>query len=157
MEAARNPRLQELMRDAYTELDREISMQPGHCWIKSACCQFGVYEHRLYVTAIEVCYYLSLQTPGPITGDSCPHLVDGLCAARDARPVGCRIFYCDPKAQHWQGPMTESYLARLKEMHEQFGLDYFYADWMEVVEAIRAHIAPDKHTSLVQVTFPQKP
>ena len=76
--------------------------------------------------------------PELITADACPHARDGRCHARDRRPIGCRIFYCDPDAQEWQGPLTEAVLAQLRDLHERFEVPYFYADWMAALKAIRS-------------------
>lgn len=136
--AAENPDLRRAMRNFYEEVDRDIAAQPGTCWNKAACCRFGEFGHRLYVTALEVCYYLSEHSPPPVTADVCPHAMNGLCHARDHRPMGCRMFFCDPKAELWQGPLTEKHLARLKEMHTELDVPYFYGDWIGVLKAINS-------------------
>lgn len=136
-QASQNLSLVATMREFYEQTDAAISREQATCWNKGECCRFGQFGHRLYVTAIEAAYYLAGHpTPPPITEDTCPHAHGGQCHAREHRPLGCRIFYCDPNAQNWQGPLTEERLGRLREMHESFGLDYFYADWMEVLNAI---------------------
>ena len=73
-----------------------------------------------------------------VLGETCPHAFGGLCHVRAFRPMGCRIFFCDPAAQHWQGPMTETQLARLRRMHEELRVDYVYADWLDILRALRA-------------------
>lgn len=149
-EAARNPELIAAVGSLYQEVGDEIAARAPTCWNRGDCCRFGAYGHRLYVTAVEVAYYLShdrapVRATGPSSGlpvlegpeaDACPHAFDGQCHARAARPLGCRIFYCDPAAQDWQGPLTETYLARLRELHERFDVAYFYADWMQVMRAL---------------------
>lgn len=138
MRAAKNPALVLAVEALYGELDEEIARLPRRCERSSVCCNFdGPKEHRLFVTAIEVCYYLSKRSPWPAAGGVCPHLADGLCGVRDARPLGCRVYFCDASSQGWQGPMTEAYLSRLREMHAAFGVPYFYADWLVVLAALR--------------------
>ena len=101
------------------------------------CCRFGAFGHRLFVTALEIAYYLA---SGPIAPDaqedSCPHARDGACLARDRRFTGCRVFFCDPGSQGWQGPLTEERMACLRRLHEELGVAYFYADWMTVLQAL---------------------
>ena len=139
--AAQRPEVVAAMRAFFTEADREIAARPATCWNKGECCRFGQFGHRLYVTALEVCYYLAGgDRPGPVTDDTCPHAVGGKCHARDHRPLGCRIFYCDPAAQAWQGPLTEARLARLRELHRELDVPYLYADWLTVLRAINASI-----------------
>jgi hypothetical protein len=153
--AAERPEVLAAMDAFYAEADRRIAAQNPTCWNRGLCCRFGEYGHRLYVTALEVVYYLA-RTPGPAThglanhldlatlgdADVCPHARGGICHARDRRPLGCRIFYCDPAAQDWQGPLTEELLAGLRDLHPRLGVPYFYADWMGVLRALAAREAP---------------
>lgn len=137
---AQNPRLLRHMEQFYGELDREIARHPGQCWMKTACCRFDKQNgHRLFVTFLDVCYYLARYTPPAASGETCPHLSSGICQVRSVRPLGCRVYYCDPAAQHWQESVAESFLLRLKKLHNELHVPYFYADWLHVLDAIRAH------------------
>ncbi len=140
LRVARRPEVVEAMRRFFDEADRDIAAQPATCWNRAECCHFGSFGHRLYVTALEVSYYLALgELPPRVADDSCPHARDGKCHARERRPLGCRVFYCDPAAEDWQGPMTERRLARLRAMHEELGVPYFYVDWLVVLRAINRY------------------
>jgi len=65
-----------------------------------------------------------------------------MCNAREHRPLGCRIFFCDPTAQSWQPGEYEAGLDRLKRLGEELGLDYRYVEWLgalrEVAEGLPA-------------------
>ena len=136
-EAAHRSAVVEAMGSFYAEADGLIARQPGTCASRGACCRFGEYGHRLHVTALEVCYYLAGGEASPsISADACPHVCEGKCRAHARRPLGCRIFYCDPCAESWQGPLTEQLLARLRAMHEELNVPYFYADWMAILRSI---------------------
>jgi hypothetical protein len=194
-QAACRPEVLEAMQSFYEEVGRRIAAEKPTCWNRGACCRFGEYGHRLYVTALEVAYYLAwesreaLKGPGLVAGerkppvandasqpesperaaeaislplanpsanpslalehgsrnpslalgaltDACPHAYDSQCHARDRRPLGCRIFYCDPNAQGWQGPLTEECLQELKRLHWELDVPYFYADWMTVLRCL---------------------
>jgi len=138
LEHARRSEVVRAMREFYVEADREIEEQDPSCQNKGECCRFGEFGHRLYVTSLEIVYYLATgNLPPPVTADACPHSIDGKCHARNRRPLGCRVFYCDPNAQHWQGPLSERRLARLRAMHEQLQVPYMYTDWMAVVKAMQ--------------------
>jgi hypothetical protein len=182
--AAARPEVVEAMAALYAEADRRIAALPGTCWNKGECCRFGQYGHRLYVTSLEVAYYLAhlnpheAQASAPhqslhpapwftpdreqsgkdasagagkiplsllprVTEDACPHAFDGRCHVRDFRPLGCRIFYCDHAAQHWQGALTEELLGRLRSMHEQYDVPYLYADWMTFLGALQEAASHD--------------
>lgn len=136
LEHARRPGVVRAMRAFYTEADREIAAHNPTCWNRGECCRFGAFGHRLYVTTLEIVYYLASGEPAPVTADACPHAVDGRCNARDRRPLGCRIFYCDPKSRHWQGPLSERLLTRLKAMHEELNVPYEYVDWMAAIRCV---------------------
>lgn len=125
------------MREFYADADRAIAAQPGTCWNRGACCRFGQFGHRLYVTSLEVSYYLATgDGPPPVTEDACPHAYAGQCHVRDRRPLGCRVFYCDPAAQGWQGPLTEESLARLRQLHGELTVPYAYAEWLRWLRAV---------------------
>ena len=142
----------------YAEADRQIAARLPVCTNKGECCRFAQFGHRLYVTALEVAYYLASgylahaaenanndgENRKPcdsmipaVTEEVCPHAIGGRCCARDRRPFGCRVFFCDPAAQHWQGPMTEETLVRLRQMHDDLSVPYFYAEWLTVLRALR--------------------
>lgn len=139
-EAAGRPEVVAAMRSFYAEADRRIAEHSPVCWNKGDCCRFGQFGHRLYVTALEVVYYLATaegaESP-EVTQDACPHAQGGKCQARSRRPFGCRVFYCDGAAQHWQGPLTEEMLQDLRRMHEELDVPYFYADWLVVLDALK--------------------
>lgn len=147
--AAKRPEVVAAVGELYAEMDRRIAEHAPVCWNKGECCRFGQYGHRLYVTALEAAYYLAYRADGDAAGlavadwslleqQTCPHAVAGRCHARSQRPLGCRVFYCDPAAQGWQGPMTEEYLGRLRKLHEDLEVPYFYADWLTVLAALRS-------------------
>jgi hypothetical protein len=163
-EAAARPEVLAAMQQLYVELDSRTALLPGVCWNRAECCRFGAYGHRLYVTALEVVYYLAMHrpelqpeaTPPDSTSwapealhrrplsvlsqqdvDVCPHASEGRCHARAGRPAGCRIFYCDPLARDWQGTLSEELLGRLRALHDELDVPYFYVDWMLIQTLFR--------------------
>lgn len=151
------------VRDFYAEVDREVASRGPTCWNKGACCRFGAYGHRLYVTTLELVYYLALggldehaddasgarqgaEQALPVlheiqqetmAGDTCPHAHGGICHVRQRRPMGCRVFFCDPAAQGWQNPLSEALLGRLRVIHDELNVPYMYVDWMSAMRALR--------------------
>src|SRR5690349_17711 len=109
------------------EADADIAARKPVCRASGRCCKFEEYGHRLYVTAAEMAYFAKHQAPGAApetTGErrvvvslpqffagnaprGCPYQVDGLCTAREARPLGCRLYFCDENAQSWQNEVYE--------------------------------------------------
>ena len=121
------------------ELDAEIAAHtpPPVCKASGRCCHFEEYGHRLYVTMVELHYFAATAPPlNPAfkiqDGQSppgCPYQIANLCTARAARPMGCRIYFCDPQAQSWQNSVYEKYHAQLRSLHEKFGVEYEYLEW----------------------------
>ncbi|MBX3396929.1 MAG: hypothetical protein KF841_16360 [Phycisphaerae bacterium] len=123
----------------YARLDRTIDSYRPTCWNKGACCKFGEFGHRLYVTAIELAYFVREQRGswlGANGAAACPYQVEGQCTARAARPMGCRVFFCDPAAEHWQNPVYECYLGELKAIGERHGVPYRYMEWLSALASV---------------------
>lgn len=147
-----NDRMTQLVSDAVGELlaevETDIAARKPVCRASGKCCKFEAYGHRLYVTAAELLHFAAVETHNPkrdapshavslpqfFSGESesqegCPYQVGGLCTAREARPLGCRIYFCDENAQSWQNDVYEKYHARLRKIHERFELPYRYLEW----------------------------
>jgi Fe-S-cluster containining protein len=146
----RHSSLSDAVGHILAEVERDIAARKPVCRASGRCCKFEAYGHRLYVTAAELSHFaatLSLQNQkskiknqdSPIVSlpqffstdkpEGCPYQIDGLCTARDARPLGCRIYFCDENAQSWQNEVYEKYHAQLRELHERFHLPYRYLEW----------------------------
>lgn len=121
----------------YADADRQIAKLPGLCINRGLCCQFGRAGHRLYVSTPEAAYFLGHQQqtgdvrPPTAGQDRCPYQRDGQCTARHARPLGCRIYFCDHAAAEWQSGMYEQLHAQAKAISEKHGLIYQYRDWLD--------------------------
>jgi hypothetical protein len=63
----------------------------------------------------------------PASPDFCPFQKDNLCTAREPRPLGCRIYYCDPTYQETSNRLTEQSLQRLKNLADEYGAEWRYA------------------------------
>ena len=138
---AADPTFVDAAADLYEQLDAEIAARNPTCVNRGSCCRFGEFGHRLFVTPVELAYFLAKTGgKGPASDrggrDNCPYQRDGQCTVREGRPAGCRIFFCDPKAQAWQGPLTERNLRRLKGLHERLDLPYAYLDWMQALDGL---------------------
>ena len=56
----------------------------------------------------------------------CPFQINGLCTARERRPLGCRVYYCDPKYSGTGEALSEAFISRLKQLHEETGTPWEY-------------------------------
>ncbi|MEM9914839.1 MAG: hypothetical protein AAF911_07760 [Planctomycetota bacterium] len=152
-EAAADPAIDTALRGLYAELDAAIAAKGPTCWSSGKCCKFDDFGHRLYVTGLEIAWFLGevrstksevgrdetgveirlpqlseLSIPHP--GGACPYQIDGLCSTHTIRPLGCRIFFCQQGTEAWQQDLYEDYLKRLQTLHDQHGLEYRYMDWI---------------------------
>ncbi|MCP4246678.1 MAG: hypothetical protein GY778_06485 [bacterium] len=136
--------LAERMEAFYAEVDAAVAAQAPGCVNRGDCCRFDDYGHRLYVTTIELTYFLRGlrdQWRSPDSGNTCPFHVDGLCVARSHRPMGCRVFFCDPASQGQQHAEYERRLAELKTISEACGVDYRYVEWLSALRCVGPAVA----------------
>ncbi|MHC4091771.1 MAG: hypothetical protein ACYSVY_16140 [Planctomycetota bacterium] len=138
---AADPSFLSAVQKFYQELDGRIAAHQPVCVGHGDCCRFGAFGHRLFVTPVELAYFLAgtaVAGKSPELADDCPYQAKGRCSARDARPTGCRIFFCDPASRSWQPSLTEETLAGLADLHRRFHLPYVYVDWIQALEQIAA-------------------
>jgi Fe-S-cluster containining protein len=124
-------RFGESLRILYRDLDAEVALAGPTCELSGRCCRFLEYGHTLFLSAPES-EYLIAHAPPPARpldeGATCPWQdVQGRCTAREARPLGCRVYYCDPSYQETAQELSERYIARLKRLADSLGLAWGYA------------------------------
>jgi hypothetical protein len=115
----------------YAALDAELARLAPVCALSGRCCRFTEYGHTLFVSAPEAALLVD-EAPPPVRplddGDSCPWQdAAGRCTARAARPLGCRVYYCDPDYQAHGPPLAESFITRLKRLVDDYQLSWNYA------------------------------
>jgi Fe-S-cluster containining protein len=149
--AAASPGLDAALRWLYDDLAADVSARSPTCWISGRCCKFDTYGHRLYVTGLEIAWLVRQLEPAgrarllavdPPAMDGCPFQIDKLCGVHALRPLGCRVYYCDPSARDWQNPVYETFLARLRRLHEAHLVDYRYLEWRDGLRQARSIITP---------------
>ncbi len=140
--------------ELYARVQSEIDRRKPACDASGKCCHFDSYGHRLYVTTLELAAFVhdlktvdrptpeAVKRPGTSlqvaqSPGSCRFQVDKLCGVHGIRPFGCRIFFCDPTAGHWQQEQYEVFHAELRQLHAKLGVDYFYVEWREALAAIK--------------------
>jgi hypothetical protein len=127
------------LRDLYAELDRAVAEFAPVCRLSGRCCRFQEYGHTLFLSAAEAAVLIA-DAPPPArafdSGATCPWQDrQGRCTAREARPIGCRVYFCDPRFDEQAPILTERSLARLKEMTAERGWPWDYAP-------LHRHLAP---------------
>jgi hypothetical protein len=134
----------------YAEVDREVAAAGPVCVASGRCCRFKEYGHVLYVSNLEADVLLASAPPyeRPVSRDFCPFQKDNLCTAREPRPLGCRVYYCDPTYQETGNRITETYLRKLKELAEAHGVEWRYAPLHHFLNESRGdeNAAPDVDT-----------
>jgi Fe-S-cluster containining protein len=115
--------------EIYREADADVKAAGPVCVASGRCCRFKEYGHTLFVSNLEADVLLAQAPPyeTPVSPDFCPFQKENLCTAREPRPLGCRVYYCDSTYQETGNAITEKYLARLKALAGEFGVDWRYA------------------------------
>jgi Fe-S-cluster containining protein len=124
------------IRALYADLQVEIDRRQPLCVMSGRCCRFDEYGHRLYVTTAELAVFmaeLAEMQPMPVGPGGgpggCPFQTGKICRVHLIRPMGCRLFFCDPTATEWQQAVYERFHARLKVLHEELSIPYSYVEW----------------------------
>lgn len=119
------------LRALYAELQADIERAGPVCALSGRCCRFKEYGHTLFLSAPEFALLQSDAPPRvrPVDdGARCPWQDDrGHCTAREARPLGCRVYYCDPSYEGRGEALSETYIARLKALADRRSLPWNYA------------------------------
>jgi hypothetical protein len=115
--------------EIYREVDVAVAAAGPVCVASGRCCRFKEYGHTLFLSSLEAEVLLAAASPyaQPVSPDFCPFQKDNLCTARAPRPLGCRIYYCDPSYQETGNHLTETFLRRLKQLADTHGLAWRYA------------------------------
>jgi Fe-S-cluster containining protein len=116
------------LQAVYARVDSALGTQHGlPCWVPVAaacracgeCCRFKAGGIILFASAVELAYLVAEAGARPFrraprrlapaargaaqhAADAlwrCPYQQGDLCAARDARPLGCRTYFCDAVAR----------------------------------------------------------
>jgi hypothetical protein len=122
----------ELRRQAleiYRATDAAVAAAGPVCVASGRCCRFKEHGHVLFVSNLEANVLLGAAPAyeTPVSADFCPFQRDSLCTAREPRPLGCRVYFCDPAYQERSHEITEKYLGQLKELAQEHGVDWRYA------------------------------
>lgn len=128
------------LETVYAHVADEIARRGPACWASGRCCNFDRTGHRLYVTGLEAAYCaLGAGEPtlsaieGARAAGGCPFQVRNLCGAHAAKPLGCRVYFCDRGAQSWQRSLSEAALRDIRSIHERHDIPYRYGEWRDML------------------------
>lgn len=123
------------LTELYARVDEVLAAHKPRCEMSGRCCDFPTSGHELFATDLESAF--ALEAAGGVVPDApsglCPWHVEGTCRLRDGRPLGCRLYFCDPD---WAEPMPavyERFHQELKALHEATGVPYLYRRFVEAV------------------------
>jgi Fe-S-cluster containining protein len=116
-----SPAVRAALQAVYARVYSALGTQHGlPCWVPVAaacracgeCCRFKPGGIILFASAVELAYLVAeagarrltpaARTLAPSASDAlwqCPYQQGDLCAARGARPLGCRTYFCDAAAR----------------------------------------------------------
>lgn len=142
--AARDEGVALELEAVYAYIAAQVESRGPVCEASGRCCRFEEYGHRLYVTGLEAAYTLRRLERELARGEiekaqragGCPFQIGQLCSAHAIRPLGCRVYYCDPAAQGWQEELSERSLAEVRRIHERHGIPYRYGEWRGMLAAV---------------------
>jgi hypothetical protein len=115
--------------ELYADVDRDVAAAGPVCVASGRCCRFKEYGHTLFLSNLEAEVLLQ-DAPAyerPVTSEFCPFQKGNLCTAREPRPLGCRVYYCDPTYQETGQRISETYLRKLKELADALDIPWRYA------------------------------
>ena len=112
----------------YAAVDAAVREAGPRCRASGECCRFEEYGHSLFMSHFEAELLLRTAPPymKPVTTAGCPFQVGGLCTAREARPLGCRIYFCDPGYEARMVEITEKAVGALKRIAERHDAGWRY-------------------------------
>jgi hypothetical protein len=125
-----NQLLRRRVLELYEEVDREVAAAGPVCMASGRCCRFKEFGHVLFLSNLEaevLLYDAPAYDVDAVTPDFCPFQMGNLCTAREPRPLGCRVYFCDPNYQETGARLSETYLRRLKDLADVHGIVWRYA------------------------------
>ena len=141
---APNALFRQELHNLYDDLDASIRSRNPVCELSGRCCRFEEYGHTLFLSEPEAQVLVS-EAPAasrPIDdGQTCPWQdLAGRCTAREARPLGCRVYFCDPSFTGDASYLREAFIAKLKELVDRYGLAWNYAPLHRHLHALKDQV-----------------
>ena len=107
--------------------EREVVALGLSCSGCGECCDFASAGHRLYASTAEIALVLSAGDPLDAPELRCGYHQQGLCCAREKRPLGCRMYFCKDDDTRYQAIYERTH-ERISEMHRQEQIPYLYVE-----------------------------
>lgn len=126
----------------YATTDAAVAAAAPVCEISGRCCRFREYGHTLFLSRPEAEFLLSEGLPpaAVVNDEGCPFQQQGRCTARERRPLGCRIYFCDVRYEGTGEQISETAIAALKQLHEATSTPWEYRP---LIHFLREAVAVD--------------
>lgn len=151
-------------REVYEWADSRVAAHAPVCRQSGRCCHFKDFGHSLFLSHLEARILLDgapfpLPEAGHFDDTGCPYQVEGKCEAREARPLGCRVYFCDPSFQEAMPEILEEGISKLKSIADRHGLGWFYAPLHHFLDgryAARESIPPTRNLPPCETRLPAR-
>ncbi|MBI3270570.1 MAG: hypothetical protein HYZ53_16305 [Planctomycetes bacterium] len=120
----------------YRDLAADVARVGPVCIRRGVCCDFEKQDYVLYATTVEL-LYLSLHVDlrgVAVAGKRCPFWIGGLCGRHEVRPLGCRVYFCDPRYVPFSQDIYNRHHRKLQELGDRLGIPYEYAPFLSLLE-----------------------
>jgi len=116
----------------YRALDSHLAVLGPRCRACGACCDFARNDYRLYASHLERALVVRRHGPPRLAPSGCcGFLVGGRCSVHASRPLGCRVFFCDPAHKAREQDIYHGFQQRLRAIAERHGLPWAYAPFFD--------------------------
>lgn len=139
---ANNTIIAQKIAQIYDGLDSQIKSSTqlaGSCKACGKCCDFNSYDHRLYITTLELIYLqeaLGKNNIKAMANGICPYNIDDKCSIHNHRFAACRIFCCNGD-KDFQGTLSEVTLRKLKSVCDEFEIPYTYCELATALNSLQ--------------------
>lgn len=145
--AIARPAVRDAIEGIHEEIAEAIRTLKPLCLASGNCCRFEAHGHRLYASGLEVARCVEIcrsegrgitaaQVEAAVQQGNCPWQDGRLCTAREGRPTGCRVYFCDPRASEVVPELAERAHAGIKAIHEEHGIPYVYGEWRAMLRDV---------------------
>lgn len=147
---APTPEIVSAVQEMWQAVDTQVAECGAGCRACGSCCDFPRSGHVLFATALELSVLTSWAAEhcrldrndvfASLSAGLCPFWRRGRCEARPARPLGCRVYFCDTCASQILHEICEQGLRKLDVLNARFGRLRWYGSALEYFLYNTAHL-----------------
>jgi Fe-S-cluster containining protein len=150
LDAAARPEVEAAIDAVLVMIDDAVHAMRPHCLASGHCCRFEAHGHRLYASGLEVARCIAIceaegrgisaaDVTAAVERGDCPWQIGRLCTAREGRPTGCRVYFCDPRVGELVPELAERAHAEIRSIHDRFEIPYAYGEWRALLHRVLSH------------------